>query len=160
MISRYHVARIEALSLSSDTAHPVLHATSAIEDKLPYLRSRCSQSVIKKTRIHAAACPHFTCKSLYFWSGAEEIRTPDLHRAKRRDGLQELSTGFKIAAKARISFMMLFPSFQVIDSGCCKGAAHIVLSISRPVGIYDPLPTASIKESLAQGYGSPARLSV
>jgi transposase-like protein len=43
---------------------------------------------------------------------------------KRHDTLLELSVGCKTAAKARISFMTPFPSFQVVYSGCCTVAAH------------------------------------
>ena len=46
--------------------------------------------------------------------------------------------------------MTLFSALQNIYSGCCT---HCALDISA-VGIYDPLPTASIEESLAKGCGS------
>ncbi len=36
----------------------------------------------------------------------------------------DISGARKIAAKVRISLMTLFPSLQVIDSGCCTVAAH------------------------------------
>jgi hypothetical protein len=39
--------------------------------------------------------------------------------------LPELSRVCKLAAKARIPFMTLFPSFQVIGSGCCTVAAQV-----------------------------------
>jgi hypothetical protein len=43
---------------------------------------------------------------------------------RRRDGLQELSTGFKIPAKSVISALMIFSSFQELYSGCCTVAAQ------------------------------------
>ena len=43
---------------------------------------------------------------------------------RRRHALLEFSSTSKSAVKAHIFFMTLFPSFQVIDSGCCTVAAH------------------------------------
>ena len=43
---------------------------------------------------------------------------------RRRHALLEVSRACKTAAKARIFFRTLFPSFQVIDSGCCTVAAR------------------------------------
>src|SRR5215212_2100522 len=43
---------------------------------------------------------------------------------RRRDGLQELSTGFKIPAKPLDPALMLFSSFQELYSGCCTVAAQ------------------------------------
>jgi hypothetical protein len=43
---------------------------------------------------------------------------------RRQDSLLEVSGACKIAAKPLISFMTLFPSFQVVDSGCCTVAAQ------------------------------------
>jgi hypothetical protein len=51
-----------------------------------------------------------------------EPLTSAVHR--RHDGLQELSTGFKIPAKPVVSALMLFSSFQKICTGCCTVAAR------------------------------------
>jgi hypothetical protein len=70
---------------------------------------------------------------------------------RRHDALLELSGVCKIAANTHIFCAMPFPSVREIYSGCCTVAAHIVLARSRPVRIYDPLATASIKVALAPG---------
>ena len=51
--------------------------------------------------------------------------------------------------------MTLFSAFQNIYSGCCT---HCALDISA-VGIYDPLPTASIEDT-HKAVAHHARLSV
>ena len=43
---------------------------------------------------------------------------------RRQDRLLEIFGVCKVAAKARIFFMRLFPSFQVLYSGCCTVAAQ------------------------------------
>jgi hypothetical protein len=58
--------------------------------------------------------------------------------------LLELSVDCKTAAKARISFMTLFPSFQIIYSGCCTVAAHAVLSISASQTATKDLSTVAV----------------
>ena len=46
-------------------------------------------------------------------------------------------------------FDFLVPSISGVYSGCRTVAAHIVLSISRLMGTYDPLAAITIRESLA-----------
>jgi hypothetical protein len=54
---------------------------------------------------------------------------------RRHDSLLDFSEACKIAAKARISFMTLFPSFQVIYSGCCTVAAQTQAELWCAVGV-------------------------
>jgi hypothetical protein len=65
-------------------------------------------------------------------SGAEGSRTsyPSAVQ-RRRHALLELSSACKTATKARVSFMTLFSSFHVIDSGCCAVAAQNGRRVSR-----------------------------
>jgi hypothetical protein len=57
-----------------------------------------------------------------FQSGAEGFEPLTSAVQRRRDGLQEVVTGFKIPAKLVVSELVLFPSFQAIYSGCCTVA--------------------------------------
>jgi hypothetical protein len=79
----------------------------------------------------------FTCKSKEKESGPEGTRTPDLRYARAprwfSKGFQSLQT----AGNHSISALILFPTSLKIYLGCCTVAAHIVLSISRPVGKKD-----------------------
>ena len=59
--------------------------------------------------------------------------------SRKYNTLLDISGVCKTAANKRIFALSLFLVFQEIHSGCCTVAAHIVLLISRPVGIYDPL---------------------
>ena len=71
---------------------------------------------------------------------------------RRHHTLLELSVECKTAAKARISFMTLFPSFQVIYSGCCTVAAHLLPSIPRPYAFtvaLIPLKSAELMDTVA-----------
>ena len=61
---------------------------------------------------------------------------------KRTHIFPNLSAACKIAAKAHISCMMLFPSFQVIYLGCYTVAAHRATAVGRPPNrLSEPLTT-------------------
>ena len=64
---------------------------------------------------------------------------------RRHNTLLEVSRACKLAAKARISFMALFPSVQVVDSGCCTVAAQTQAEPWRAVALNgDPVTFASV----------------
>ncbi len=65
--------------------------------------------------------------------GAEGIRTPDLRRAKAARHFAESFWSLQKSCKTFILTSMLFPSFQVIYSGCCTVAAPSCRSLGLQV---------------------------